>query len=104
MLLDIRRSALGPGDAPPCAPTCEDQEIPDGIVAPGTEVLLTVIESGEQQTLTILGPWDIEDDEAINYRAPIAETLLGRSIGEETTLKTLSGSEPVRIEAVQRVV
>lgn len=82
----------------------EEQSIPEGVVAPGTKVLLIGLESGEKQTLTILGPWDANEDEIINYLAPIAQSLLGRSVGEETTLQTLSGSKPVRIEAVERVV
>ena len=82
----------------------EDQEIPEGIVAPGTKVLMTGLDSGQKHSLTILGPWDAKDDDVVNYRAPIAQGLLGKLIGEESTLQTASGTERVRIEGVERVV
>ena len=82
----------------------EDQVIPEDLVAPGVKVLLTVLDSGETRSFTILGPWDADGDEIINYRAPLAQSLLGKSLGEEATLTTPSGEERVRIDELHRVV
>ena len=37
----------------------EDLQIPPGVAAPGTAVTYTDVNSGEQNTLRILGPWDV---------------------------------------------
>jgi transcription elongation GreA/GreB family factor len=82
----------------------EDQEIPDGIVAPGTRVTLHEEESGKQRTYLILGPWDVNDDSTINYRAPIAHGILGLSVGETGNLPSPNGPIAVRIERVERAI
>ncbi|MEY4674517.1 MAG: transcription elongation factor GreA [Planctomycetota bacterium] len=82
----------------------EDQEIPDGIVAPGTRVTLLEEESGKQRIYVILGPWDATEESTINYRAPIAHGILGLSVGETGELPSPGGPIAVRIERVERAI
>lgn len=82
----------------------EDQEIPEGIVAPGTRVTLVEEETGKERIYVVLGPWDVNDDSTINYRAPIAHGILGRSVGEKGVLPSPSGPIAVRIERVERAI
>jgi transcription elongation factor GreA len=82
----------------------EDQEIPDGVVAPGTRVTFTYLDNAEQHTYRILGPWDCVAEDIVNYRAPLAAALLGQRVGDQTVVETVDGSHPVRIDAIERIV
>jgi transcription elongation factor GreA len=81
----------------------EDQEIPDGIVAPGNRITFTEMQTGLQRTVNVLGPWDVLDEHTINYKAPIAHGLLGRRAGDMGEIPTVSGPVPVRIDKVERI-
>ena len=82
----------------------EDQEIPEGIVAPGTRVTLVEEETGKERIYVVLGPWDVNDDSTINYRAPIAHGILGLGVSEKGVLPSPSGPIAVRIERVERAI
>ncbi|MFO1076940.1 MAG: GreA/GreB family elongation factor [Planctomycetota bacterium] len=82
----------------------EDQEIPDGVVAPGTKVTYTDATSGQSHTYRVLGPWDVVDDHTINYMAPVAQGLLGKAIGETAEVPTPHGPTRVTIQAIERIV
>lgn len=61
----------------------EEIAVPEGEVAPGTEVDL-VANDGENLTYWILGEGDRElGDDVISYRAPLGEMLLGKKTGDE---------------------
>ncbi len=82
----------------------DDQEIPDNIVAPGTRVKFTRLEDGDVQEFDLLGPFDIQDqDDALNYRAPMAQKLLGKKVGDEAELPIPDGTETVRIDAITKL-
>lgn len=81
----------------------EDQEIPDDVVAPGTRITFTEEASGKSRTYAVLGPWDVIDDQTINYRAPIAQGLLGRGVGETGEIPSPSGPIQVRIDKIERL-
>jgi len=82
----------------------EDQEIPDDVVAPGQRIKL-VQEDDESQTFDyrVLGPWDMTDDNTINYMAPMAQGLLGLEVGDVGEMPSLSGPIKVRVEAIERI-
>lgn len=82
----------------------EDQEIPEGLVAPGTAVTITDEATLATQRYQVLGPWDVVDDHTINYRAPIAQGLLGRSAGDTAELPSPQGPIRVRIDRIERIV
>jgi len=82
----------------------EDQEIPDNVVAPGQEI--TLIEDDDEakkHVYRVLGPWDMINDETINYMAPMAQGLLGLNVGDTGEMPSLTGPIKVRIEAINRI-
>ncbi len=83
------------------AQAIEDQELPEGIVVPGSRV--TYKEGGKSKTITILGPWDLVDG-VISYLAPVAAGMLGAQVGETATLKLPSGDVDVEILKIEAVV
>ena len=57
------------------------------IVSVGTTVSYEMIETGEKNSYTILGPWDADFENGIlSYRSPIAKSLIGKKIGDETIM------------------
>ena len=82
----------------------EDQEIPDGVVAPGQRItLVEEAEDGKTFVYRVLGPWDMTDDTTINYMAPMAQGLLGLSVGDVGEMPSMTGPVKVRIEAIDRI-
>ncbi|GAB4144981.1 MAG: hypothetical protein Fur0037_12820 [Planctomycetota bacterium] len=79
----------------------EDQEIAGDVVSPGTRVDLVEEESGDVRTYTILGPWDSQGDDTINYKAPIAECILGLSVGETARIPDPRGPIEVRVSRIE---
>jgi transcription elongation factor GreA len=82
----------------------EEQDVPDDRVAPGTKVTLVETTGGKQHTFKVLGPWDITDDHTVNYLAPMAQGLLGKTVGEIAEMPSPQGPVSVRIEAIERIV
>ena len=82
----------------------EDQEIPEDIVAPGQRITLIQQDSGEKLNYRLLGPWDANDEQTINYRAPLAKQLLGKEVGEVGEMPSPSGPIKVQIEAIERII
>ena len=77
-------------------------------VSIGTIVTLRDEDSGKEETYTILGAWDGDPERfVISYQTAIAQTLLGRTIGEVVTLKKDRGEGSfaiISIEAAPRDV
>ncbi len=93
----------------------EDQEIPGGTVAPGTQIRVTFLsddeESNAEKTETVdyrvLGPWDCTDGDetTINYRAPLAKAFLGLRASEEGSMTRPDGAEAhFRIDDVKKII
>jgi transcription elongation factor GreA len=82
----------------------EDQEIPVGVVAPGTRVTFQVMGSSEHQSWSVLGPWDAIEDDIVSYRAPLAKDLLGRKVGDKAQIQDPRGPRDIRIEKIERLV
>ncbi len=81
----------------------ENAMIPDDTIAPGTEVRYREAESGKENVIAILGPWDGDDfqgKQVVSYRAPLAAGLLGLSTGDTSTLTLPSGSLDIAVLAV----
>ena len=82
----------------------ENQEIPEGIVAPGTKVELRDLDDDTQRSVRILGPWDdVLGNDVVSYRAPLAAALLGRKAQDEVPVTLPSGTIQVRILSVEKV-
>ncbi len=87
----------------------EDQEIPEGKVAPGTKVHFRYLDAAEhdgasERTIRILGPWDCIEEDIVNYKAPLAKALLGLEEGTEAAIQVPEGERRVRIESVEAIV
>jgi transcription elongation factor GreA len=82
----------------------EDQHIPDGMVAPGTQVRMVDLSDNTEQTLRLLGPWDVVEDDILNYLAPLGQALLGKRVGDIANIETGEGSRQVRIEAIEKII
>jgi len=82
----------------------EDQNIPDEIVAPGTQVRFVDLSDNTEQTLRLLGPWDVVEDDILNYKAPLGQALLGKKVGAVASIETGEGSREVRIESIEKIV
>lgn len=64
-----------------------DYNIPKNEVAVGS--IVTISDDKKKLTYTILGPWDVAVDQGIiSYMSPIAEALIGCTVGEEVELPT----------------
>ena len=73
----------------------------EGTVCPGAEVRYREVDSGEEHTIQIVGPWDTDYfPQAISYRAPISKGLLGLGVGDRGTLELPSGSVNVEVLGV----
>jgi len=80
----------------------EQQTLPDGVVAPGTRVSYLDLDTGEEETIRILGPWDgVHGNDVISYRAPLASHLLGTQVEDETTIVLPTGERKVRILRIE---
>lgn len=76
----------------------EDAIRPDGVVCPGSFVKVKNLTTGEENSFSILGPWDTNDtEEIVSYRAPLAACLLGHRAGEETTATLPTGEEQLKV-------
>ena len=77
--------------------------LPEDTAAPGTTVCYMNVESGEKNTVSILGPWDQSGDQVISYRAPLAAGLLGLHSGGEGTLDLPSGKVPIKVLTIEQI-
>jgi len=77
--------------------------LPEDTAAPGTTVCYMNVDSGEQNTVSILGPWDQSGDNVISYRAPLAAGLLGLHSGGEGTLDLPSGKVPIKVLSIEQI-
>jgi transcription elongation factor GreA len=77
------------------------------VVSPGTRIVVRKIDSGEEETYTLLGLWDAEPDKGvISYLSPFGQQILRRRVGDRLTLELPSGERPeyevLRIENALR--
>ncbi|MCX5683395.1 MAG: GreA/GreB family elongation factor [Planctomycetota bacterium] len=60
----------------------------------GTTVRARRLSTGQEETLTFLGPWDSDTQKGIYYyKAPLPQAFMGKRVGETVVLKTDSGEE-----------
>lgn len=78
----------------------ENAPIPDDTVCPGTVVRYQEVGSSEDHEIVLLGPWDNDPENAISYRAPLAQGMLGLHPGDQTTIQLPKGEVEVKILGV----
>lgn len=75
--------------------------IQEDTVSPGTEVEYKEIESGAKRKIVLLGPWDDEIKNAVSYRAPLAQGMLGLQPGDRAPITLPSGTVEVEVLSVK---
>jgi transcription elongation factor GreA len=79
----------------------EDAEYQDGVVGPGMEVVLE--SERDMVSYWILGEGEHHHgDHVISHRAPVARSLLGKSIGDEVELGEGEARQRFRVVSVER--
>lgn len=65
------------------------------VVSVGARVLVLNTDTNEEATYTILGPWDVSDDDEtiISHLSPLARGLLGKKAGESAKVQLPGGDE-----------
>ncbi|MCB9870332.1 MAG: GreA/GreB family elongation factor [Planctomycetes bacterium] len=82
----------------------EDQHVPDETVAPGTRVTFTNLTENREQTVRLLGPWDVTTDDVLNYKAPLGQAMLGMKPGQVARLEIGGKFHELRIDNVEKVI
>ena len=71
-------------------------------VSIGTIITLREVESGKEETYTILGAWDGDPDRhVISYQTAIGQALLGHEVGETISLNTEQDTAQFIIVSIQ---
>jgi transcription elongation factor GreA len=58
-------------------------DVPTDRIGVGTRAVFRRVEDGERYEMTFVGPWDTGAAGTLNYKAPLAQTLMGKRIGEQ---------------------
>lgn len=71
------------------------------VVAAGTVVAITDLQSGKRETFTILGAWDSDPDHGvISYLTPVAQALINHKVGDEVEMELHGAKNRQRIESI----
>ena len=77
-------------------------DAPADRVGIGVTARLRDLDTGEVQTLSILGAWDFDEARhIISYRSPLAKALMGKKVGEEAELELEGRRSRYIVEAVR---
>jgi len=78
-------------------------EVPEGIVAIGTHVRVTELGRQHAELFTILGAWDFDPDRHIvGYLSPLAQSLLGKRVGDEAEIELDGQTARYRVDSIER--
>lgn len=71
------------------------------VVATGTVVQISDLQSGSSETFTILGAWDSDPDHGvISYLTPVAQSLLNHKVGDEVEIELHGNKRKHRVEKI----
>src|SRR3954447_3350411 len=80
----------------------EESDLASDIVSLGKSVTFIELPDGEEETYTIVGSAEADPFEGkISNDSPIAQSLLGRKIGDEVTAQTPGGEMKVKITSIK---
>ena len=72
---------------------------------PGTKVVLLNLDTKEQVTYTIFGPWDGNPDKnIISYTAPLVQDILGSKAGTTVVVKLGKNEIPYKIKSIEKAI
>jgi transcription elongation factor GreA len=67
----------------------------------GTRVTLRHLDSGSPVEMVFLGPWDADIERHVyNYKAPVAQALMGKTVGQTVELTTTDPQGSYEIVAI----
>jgi transcription elongation GreA/GreB family factor len=76
-------------------------DVPDGKVSVGTRVKLKPASGGASVEIAFLGPWDSDPDRGIySYQTGLAQSLMGRAVGESVEVKIAGREGEFEIENI----
>jgi transcription elongation GreA/GreB family factor len=71
----------------------------------GALVRVTELNSQHAETYSILGAWDFDAERGIvSYLSPLAQTLMGRAVGDEVDFELDGAKKRYRIESIEKIV
>lgn len=72
------------------------------VVAPGTRVTFTDLETNKPETVQIFGAWDGDPDRnLLSYLSPLAQVLMNKAAGTEAELVSGDHRRRVRVDAIE---
>ncbi|HUU84938.1 MAG TPA: GreA/GreB family elongation factor [Phycisphaerae bacterium] len=78
------------------------EDIPTNHVGVGSRVVLRHVEAETPAELTLLGPWDANLARHIyNYQTPLAQSMMGRTVGEVVELAALEPAGRYEVVAIE---
>jgi transcription elongation factor GreA len=81
----------------------DDLNVPGTIVSIGTQVSVKEIDSGREESFTILGSEDSDvDKNIVSFQSPIAKALIGKKAGDHCEVVVPAGNKKVRIEGISK--
>ncbi len=71
----------------------------------GTRVRVTELGRQHSETFTILGAWDLDvEQRVVSYLSPLAQSLLGKKVGDEAELELEGQPARYRVESIEAYV
>ena len=81
------------------------EDIPDGEANVGTRLRLRNADTGAEQAVTFLGPWDAAvEDGVYSYLAPVSLKFMGKKMGDRVTASLGANEAMHEIVAIEKVV
>lgn len=72
------------------------------VVGIGTRIRVTELDRQHSETLTILGAWDFDTvNHVVSYLSPLAQSLMGKKVGDETELELEGHTARYRLESIE---
>ena len=71
----------------------------------GSRVRARRLSTGQEETLTFLGPWDADTKKGIYYyKAPLPQAFMGKAVGETVVLRTDAGEEQWEVLEIKSAI
>ena len=84
------------------AKVIQAQDIETDRVGIGTRVIFRHLDSGSPAEMLFLGPWDADIERHVyNYKAPVAQALMGKTVGQTVELTTADPQGAYEIVAIE---
>ncbi len=94
---NLTRRAMELENAVRDAQLLENAALPDNTAAPGTRVRYRDLTNSTEQTVELVGPWDVERDPHVSYRSPLGLGLLGSHPGDKRPIELPGGKIEVEV-------